>query len=90
MHLESRTVANDNTVRYGNRILQIPAQNHRCQYVRTQVCIQEYPEAALAVYHGSRCLARYSMTGELLKAKTKQADLIRWAALPIQRTIHVL
>jgi hypothetical protein len=27
---ELRTVANDNTVRYGNRILQIP-ESHRCQ-----------------------------------------------------------
>lgn len=70
---ESRTVANDNTVRYGNRSLQIPAQNHRCHYVRAQVRVHEYPDATLAVFHGPRCLARYSMTGELLKTKTKQA-----------------
>lgn len=70
---EPRSVANDNTVRYGNRILQIPAQNHRCHYVRAQVRVHEYPDATLAVFHGPRCLARYSMTGELLKTKTKQA-----------------
>lgn len=70
---ESRTVANDNTVRYGNRILQIPEQNHRCHYVRAQVRVHEYPDASLAVFHGPRCLARYSMIGELFKSKTKQA-----------------
>ena len=70
---EARTVANDNTVRYGNRILQIPAQNHRCHYVRAQVRVHEYPDATLAVFHGPRCLARYSMAGELLKTQTKQA-----------------
>ena len=30
-------------------------------------------DTRLAVFHGPRCLARYSMTGELLKTKTKQA-----------------
>lgn len=70
---ESRTVGNDNTVHYANRILQIPAQNHRCHYVRAQVRVHEYPDATLAVFHGPRCLARYSMTGELLKTKIKQA-----------------
>lgn len=70
---ESRTVANDNTVRYGNRILQIPQQNHRCHYVRAQVRVHEYPDASLAVFHGPRCLARYTMTGILLQNKTKRA-----------------
>ena len=70
---EPRSVANDNTVRYGNRVLQIPEHHHRCHYVRAQVRVHEYPDATLAVFHGPRCLARYSMTGELLKTKTKQA-----------------
>jgi transposase len=70
---ESRTVANDNTVRYGKRILQIPAQNHRCHYVRAKVRVHEYPDATLAIFHGPRCLSRYRMTGELIKTKTKQA-----------------
>ena len=69
---EARTVANDNTVRYGSRVLQIPAHNHRCHYVRAQVRVHEYPDATLAVFHGPRCLARYSPSGELLKTKTKQ------------------
>ena len=69
---EARTVANDNTVRYGSRILQIPAHNHRCHYVRAQVRVHEYPDSTLAVFHGPRCLARYSPRGELLKIKTKQ------------------
>jgi hypothetical protein len=69
---EARTVANDNTVRYGNLILQIPAHNHRCHYVRAQVRVHQYPDSTLAVFHGPRCLARYSSSGELLKIKTKR------------------
>lgn len=70
---ESRSVANDNTVRYGNRILQIPEQNHRCHYVRAQVRVHEYPDATLAVFHGPRCLARYRSNGTLLSHPLKKA-----------------
>lgn len=70
---DSRSVANDNTVRYGNRILQIPEQNHRCHYVRAQVRVHEYPDATLAVFHGPRCLARYQSNGTLLSHPLKKA-----------------
>ena len=70
---ESRTVANDNTVRYGSRILQIPQDTHRCHYVKATVRVHEYPDAHLAVFHGPRCLARYDARGRILKVKTKVA-----------------
>jgi len=61
---EERVVGNDNTVRYNNRILQIPADRHRHHYVKTRVRVHEYPDGTLAVFHGPRCLARYSPEGE--------------------------
>jgi transposase len=60
---EERTVSNDNTVRYHNRILQIPADRHRHHYVKCKVRVHEYPDGALAVFHGPRCLARYHADG---------------------------
>lgn len=61
---EERTVGNDNTVRYNNLCLQIPADKHRCHYVKAKVRVHEYPDGTLAVFHGPRCLARYTAQGE--------------------------
>ncbi len=60
---EERTVGNDNTVRYRNRVLQIPADRHRHHYVKCKVRVHEYPDGSLAVFHGPRCLARYTADG---------------------------
>lgn len=61
---EERTVGNDNTVRYNNLCLQIPADKHRCHYVKAKVRVHEYPDGTLAVFHGPRCLARYTAQGQ--------------------------
>jgi transposase len=68
---ETRTVGNDNTVRYDKRILQIPQDTHRCHYVRASVRVHEYPGGTLAIFHGPRRLARYDATGKELKTKRK-------------------
>ena len=47
---EDRVVAGDNTVRYKNRTLQIPADRHRHHYVKAQV----RPDGHRAVFHGPR------------------------------------
>jgi transposase len=63
---EERTVANDNTVRYYNRVLQIPQDRYRCHYVKAKVRVHEYPNGTLAVFHGPCCLGRYDACGHLL------------------------
>jgi|GEM_PF-1986223 len=72
---EKRSVGNDNTVRYNNKILQIPQDKHRFHYVKATVRVHEYPDKSLAVFHGPRCLAHYTPRGELLEesAKNKEA-----------------
>jgi transposase len=60
---EERTVGNDNTVRYTGRVLQIPPDRHRHHYVKCKVRVHEYPDGALAIFHGPRCLARYRDDG---------------------------
>ncbi len=70
---EERTVANDNTVRYKGRILQIPADRHRHHYVKARVRVHEYPDGTMAVFHGPRCLApRYPPDGEPIETAPRQ------------------
>lgn len=70
---EERTVANDNTVRYKGRTLQIPEDSHRYHYVKVKVRVHEYPDGTLAVFHGPRKLARYRATGELITPPSRHA-----------------
>ena len=70
---EERVVGNDNTVRYKNRTLQIPADRHRHHYVKATVRVHEYPDGGLAVFHGPRRLASYSADGTLAGGSDRQA-----------------
>ena len=72
LHAE-RTVARDNTVRYGKRVLQIPTGPDRPHYVKAKVRVHEYPDGILAVFHGPRCLARYHADGEPIETQTRKA-----------------
>ena len=70
---EERVVRADNCVVYQNKLLQIPADRHRCHYVKAKVRVHEYPDHHLAVFHGPRCLAQYDTHGKERKIKTKAA-----------------
>jgi hypothetical protein len=56
---QDRLVGADNCVSYNRRSLQIPPQRHRQHYVRATVRVHEYPDGALAIFDGPRCLARF-------------------------------
>jgi transposase len=60
---EERVVARDNTVSYGRLKLQLPESPLRHHFVKARVRVHEYPDGALAIFHGPRCLARYSAQG---------------------------
>ena len=64
---EERVVGNDNTVRYKNRTLQIPADRHRHHYVKATVRVHESPDGGLAVFHGPRRLATYAADGSFVE-----------------------
>ncbi len=68
-----RTVGNDNCVRFDALSLQIPADRHRAHYVKAKVNIHRYGDGTLAIFHGPRCLARYSAAGKETKSKLKRA-----------------
>ena len=61
---QERVVARDNTVAYEGRTLQIPESPVRAHYVKARVKVHQYPDGALALFHGPRCLAHYSAHGE--------------------------
>ena len=70
---EERTVGRDNCVRYHRRILQIPADKHRCHYVKARVRVHAYPQGQYAVFHGPRKLADYDCQGQIIGTEAKQA-----------------
>lgn len=59
-----RTVGKDNCVRFEGLSLQIPADRHRCHYVKVQVRVHRYLDGTLAIFHGPRLLARYDANGQ--------------------------
>jgi hypothetical protein len=60
---EERVVARDNTVAYAGLRLQLPQSRLRAHYVKARVKLHQYPNGALAVFHGPRLLARYDASG---------------------------
>ncbi len=61
---EDRVVDRANTVSWGRLKLQLPQSPLRAHFVKARVRVHEYPDGALAVFHGPRCIARYSARGE--------------------------
>jgi len=68
-----RTVGNDNCVRFEGMILQIPADRHRCHYVKARVRVNRYASGALAVFHGPRGLAYFTPDGRPITDDLQQA-----------------
>ncbi len=60
-----RVVSKDNTVSFEGMRLQIPADKHRCHYVKVRVRVHRYPNGDIAVFHGPRQLAEYDRDGRL-------------------------
>jgi hypothetical protein len=49
---EERRVGNGNTVKWRGLTLQIPPRPLRPHFVRAMVCVHEYPDGRLAIFHG--------------------------------------
>jgi hypothetical protein len=65
---EERVVGRDNTVSFEGFKLQLPESPLRHHFVKARVRVHRYPDGALAVFHGPRCLARYGAAGEPVAA----------------------
>jgi hypothetical protein len=66
-----RVVGHDNCVSFNNIKLQIPADQHRCHYVKAKVTVLRYPDGQLAILHGPRKIATFDKTGQAKKQKKK-------------------
>jgi hypothetical protein len=73
-----RTVGNDNCVHLDSHVLQIPADQYRCNYVRAKVRVHRYRDDTLAVFHGPRWLASYDAHGNpIVQTKTSAKKHVR-------------
>lgn len=68
-----RIVGNDNCVRFEGLILQIPADRHRCHYVKARVRVNRYASGAMALFHGPRGLAYFTPAGKPITDEMQQA-----------------
>ncbi len=75
-----RIVGNDNCVRFDNLVLQIPADRHRCHYVKARVRVNRYPDGRLAIFHGPRKLATYDAQGRETRIAIKADAPVRRSA----------
>lgn len=78
---ECRTVQHDNTVRYEGLILQIPKNEYRHHYIKTEVTVHEYHDRQLAIFYGPLCIGRYDACGELKNGEIKDATVIKKAGV---------
>jgi hypothetical protein len=65
-----RVVDRDNTVAWERLKLQLPESPLRHHYVKARVRVHAYPDGRLAVFHGPRCLARFTADGALVQPPT--------------------
>jgi len=69
-----RVVGRDNCVSFEGKKLQIPADRHRCHYIKATVRVHRYLDDTLAVFHGPRKLAGYDADGILIGNKEAKAS----------------
>jgi hypothetical protein len=60
---ETRTVANDNTVSWRGRRLQIPASRLRPHFTRAKVRLHEYPDGGVTIFWGPHRIAEFGPDG---------------------------
>ncbi len=73
-----RVVGKDNCVSFEGKPLQIPADPRRCHYMKVRVRVQRYPDGGLALFHGPRKLANYTVDGALV-CPTQSASRVQTA-----------
>jgi transposase len=62
--IEERTVANDNTIAWGGRRLQLPESRLRPHFVKAVVRVHGYPDGTVSVFLGPHRLARFAADGQ--------------------------
>lgn len=69
-----RQVGRDNCVSFEGKKLQIPADKHRCHYIKANVRVHRYENDSMAVFHGPRRLADYERDGKPVREEKAKAS----------------
>jgi transposase len=83
---EERVVNRDNTVAWGGLHLQLPQSRVRHHYVRATVKVRQYPDGALAIFHGPRCIGRYDARGREIGEPT--SSMLHPCSTPSRRGLE--
>jgi transposase len=70
--IEDRTVANDNTIAWNGRRLQLPESRLRPHFVKAVVRVHAYPDGTTSVFLGPHRLARFGVDGNLISPDAPQ------------------
>jgi hypothetical protein len=70
--IEERTVANDNTIAWSGRRLQLLESRLRPHFVKAVVRVHEYPDAIVSVFLGPHRLATFAANGQLISPDAPQ------------------
>lgn len=70
--IEERTVANDNTIAWSGRRLQLPESRLRPHFVKASVRVHEYPDGSVSVFLGPHRLARFAASGPQISSGAPQ------------------
>jgi hypothetical protein len=70
--IEERTVANDNTIAWNGRRLQLPESRLRPHFVKALVRVHEYPDSIVSVFLGPHRLASFTAAGEKISPDAPQ------------------
>jgi hypothetical protein len=70
--IEERTVANDNTIAWNGRRLQLPQSRLRPHFVKAQVRVHAYPDGTASVFLGPHRLATFDADGQSISPDTPE------------------
>src|SRR6266446_247702 len=70
--IEERIVANDNTIAWSSRRLQLPESRLRPHFVKTLVRVHAYPDGTVSVFLGPHRLARFAANGQQISPDAPQ------------------
>jgi transposase len=74
--IEDRTVANDNTIAWSGRRLQLPESRLRPHFVKAVVRVHEYPDGTASVFLGPHRLATFSADGQQISPNAPQLGCV--------------
>jgi hypothetical protein len=74
--IEERTVANDNTIAWSGRRLQLPESRLRPHFVKAVVRVHQYPDGTASVFLGPHRLATFTAAGQQINPDAPQSGSV--------------